>query len=145
MVKSSGSLQINEVNRGRIVGLWNGGSTYHEISTCIGVSLEAVSNIFNRLKIGSISPKKISGRPKKLDSNERENLKKTAMSDRRCPLQDLSKKFNIHFNTARTCLKEQGYMKKVALKKPLLTEFQRNSRFAWSKKIRESLKIFSKL
>jgi len=144
MGRSPGAKELDKFTRGRIIGRYETGQSQRKIAKDLGVANGTVFNVISRFNRGLISPSKRSGRPPKLDLETAKRLKLAAIQNRRFFVDDLGKKFGVCPNTVRKYLKEMGYRKRVAKKKPLLTEDQRTRRFQWAEKMWKKTKKFWK-
>ena len=114
------------------------GFTYSQISTHLpGVTERAVQYTCNTQ---IATPKKKSGRPAKLSSTEIDELEtyvKSSKAARRMSYKDLTKTLygdrpEIGVEAVKYALKKRGYSRRVALRKPPISEKNRVARLEWA-------------
>jgi transposase len=109
------------------------GKTYSEIATHLSVSEGAVQYTCN---IHKATPKKDGrGRPSKLSKEEVDDLVayvRRSQDTRRMTYQELGEVFGVHKDCIKRALRRRGYYRRVALRKPPISEKNRRLRLEWA-------------
>lgn len=132
------SSELTESERGQIIGLHKGGHSQRNISKIIDIPRSTIGDTIRRYKnkgITKSAPR--SGRPKKINGENKQLLKELAKENNHNSAEQLQKKFkevtNVQVST-KTLTKELhqiGIFSCIAAKKPLITETQRINRLNW--------------
>jgi transposase len=119
--------ELTQVERGKIIGFYESGQSYKQISDNIGCNKSTVCRIVKRfLSEGEITKRKRSGRPKLLSEKEEAFLAKRSLRDPKKTLHLLTeevnqyRKFRVSKTTVRRALIDQDLKGRVAARKPLL-------------------------
>lgn len=135
MPRTSGSLELTDFTRGRIVGQFEGGNSQREISARLNVPLSTVNRVivqFKKDKKTSVSPR--SGRPGP-SARQKRALVREILRNPEKSVDDVAISSNLSRRTVQRYLHSVGFYKRVAKKKPLLTKFQKKRRFDWSQEM----------
>lgn len=130
--------ELNEFERGKVIGLWIGGRTHEAISRVLKIPKSTITDTISRYKnLNNGLTAKRTGRPCSMNNDDRYNLSKIVKKNNRLSLEEIQQKFNssqdkkISAVTIRRNLHQIGINSRVSAPKPLLTEAQREKRLSW--------------
>jgi len=108
------------------------------LSKMLGTPLRTVQRDLRKIKQNiPLTRQKGSGRPRKLDANDRRRLIQLTLKDDMHSSKDIQKELllrgspSVHSSTVRRYLNRSGYFSFILKKKPLLTKGQKKKRVEW--------------
>ena len=129
---------LTEAERGQIIGLFKSGTTKTSISKTLGFPRTTVRRtIQNFLERKSLTTQPRSGRPKLLNFEHKQVLKRVVKQNNKKSAEQLKKLFNertgldVSTKTIRRNLHEINFFSRILTSKPLLTDWQRENRLNW--------------
>jgi len=132
--------QLTNFERGRIIGRWEAGESTHNIADALKHSQSQVARAikaFQEEGQTTIAPR--SGRPPILDERDIRQVKRITKKNRNKPIEQITDSINeslstsVSSTTVRNYLHEEGYYSRVALRKPFVSEKNRQKRLKWCK------------
>ena len=132
--------RIDSYKRGQIVALhrfahWS----QHQIAHTLQISRTTVRRIVHQSEHGEPrTPPRPKGRPPVCTTRKRSRLidrLRLSTENRRLPLDQLARLKHLHYDirTLRKALEKEGYSRRIARSKPLLTEKQKERRLQWAR------------
>jgi transposase len=132
--------RIDSYKRGQIVALhrfahWS----QHQIADTLQISRTTVRRIVHQSEHGEPrTPPRPKGRPPVCTTRKRSRLVdrlRLSTENRRLPLDQLARLEHLHYDirTLRKALEKEGYSRRIARSKPLLTEKQKERRLQWAR------------
>lgn len=129
---------LTESERGQIIGLYKGGGTVSNISKTLKFARTTVTRtIKNFLERDSVKELPRSGRPKHLNADYKNELKKIVKKENRKSAEQIKDQFNentglhVSTKTIRRSLHDLNIYSRVPVSKPLINEQQRINRLNW--------------
>ena len=124
--------------------LHNLGKSNKEIATILGCNASTVGRILTKFKnSGSFSPKKKSGRPKKITPNKEarivqlcEEYRKRPASEINAMMREEDPSFKVNDTAIRYYLRKNGLHGRICCRKPLLRPANKVKRYDWARKYR---------
>ena len=130
--------ELNEFERGQIIGLRIAGRTHEAIARILKVPKSTVTDtIVRHFDTNNGSSVKRAGRPLSMNDNDRCTLKRLVKKNNRSSLSEIHNNFQnlkdrkVSQDTIRKSLHQMGIHSRIAVPKPLLTEKQRENRLNW--------------
>jgi len=130
--------ELTSFERGEIVGLHKGQHNPSDISRILDIPRTTVNDVIRKWeKEGRTSPAPRSGRPPLLDEHDQRQLVRLVKEDRQQSLAQITENFNnlglknVSEVTIRRNLYELGYHGRAGVRKPLVSEVNRNRRNIW--------------
>jgi transposase len=134
--------RLDQYQRGRVIGLCEGGSSYREIGRIIGCDHKTVERLWKKVKKTDSSldlPRTPRGRA--TTSRQDRIIKRIHLKRPKSTAVSIAKELKVECgkkicsnNTIRNRLKECGLNGRVARHKPLITEVQATRRLLWAQK-----------
>jgi len=129
---------LTEAERGQIIGLFKSGTTKTSISKTLGFPRTTVRRtIQNFLERKSLTTQPRSGRPKLLNFEHKQVLKRVVKQNNKKSAEQLKKLFNertgldVSTKTIRRNLHKINFFSRIPTSKPLLTDRQGENRLNW--------------
>ena len=129
--------ELNEFERGQVIGLFIGGRTHEAIGRTLKIPKSTITDTISRYKNSNtgLTAKRV-GRPCSMNSNDRNKLSKIVKKNNRLSLDEFRQNFNssdkqISAVTIRRNLHQMGIYSQVSVPKPLLTESQHEKQLSW--------------
>jgi len=121
--------QLTDFERGRIIGRWETGESTRDIADALNHSQSQVSRAIKAfVEEGQTTIAPRSGRPPVLNDRDVRQVKRITKKNRNESLST-----SISSTTVRNYLHEEGYYSRVALRKPYVSEKNRQKRLKWCK------------
>ena len=134
-MKTPNSKQVDPFTRGRIIGRHESGVSNRQIGRDLGLNYQTVNNIVNQWKTqGHCDVKKRCGRPRKTSPRQQRALKREILRDRRATILEVASGSGLSQYAVRKVLRECGYRRRVARKKPMISLINKLKRYKWAKK-----------
>jgi hypothetical protein len=137
-VNSPRRRQLTDFERGEIVGAWKCSLTEQEISDVLKRPKPTVHTVIDKYKqFGRTTVARRKGKPRKLDHRAVRRLVNIVKEDRRQAVDEITEKFNTAMaistssKTIRRTLHENEFFGRAGLRKPLVTEKNRQERLKW--------------
>jgi transposase len=138
------ALKKNRENlRVSVHSLREAGFTWGKIAKQCGKTKDAVRKIYYRVvKNNDFKDKPRSGRPRKVGERERRILTRIVAKSKHKSVEVVRKQASVHHNivvskdTVRRCLNQSGFVARVKMKKPILTDRHKRARLNWAKERR---------
>lgn len=126
---------LSAEEKGRIIGMREGGMNCKDIAETLNVPWSTVSTILRNWRIHrTMESLKKTGRPRKLCALDVEELCIVVWTHRQESLLEIGSQVKVCRNTTHLYLRELGYNDRVVPKKPYLSDEYREERltFAWA-------------
>jgi transposase len=128
--------QLNDFEKGRICGLWEGKVPKKTIAKRLWFTLKTVKKPINRYKLtGACARKKGSGRPRNTSSKQNRLIVRTAIKNRKATSKEIKHQLNLDISskTIRRRLNEANITSCIAVKKPFISKTNLKKRLQWAK------------
>jgi transposase len=131
--------ELSEFDRGRIVGAHDAGMSERQIVEMYDFSKTTVHRVINDFEeYGITKPAPRSGRPPKLDDDDKSSLVQIVEKDHRAPLARITAQMrdvildDISERTIQRTLHTEGYFGRVGVRKPFVSDTNRIKRLEWA-------------
>lgn len=131
--------ELSEFERGQIVGAHHAGMTERSIAEMYGFAKSTVNRVINDFeKRGLTKPPPMSGRLPKLKESDKSRLTELVEENHLASLSEITAQFrdlildDVSESTIRRALHEEGYFGRVGLRKPFISEVNRERRLQWA-------------
>ena len=119
--------ELSPARKNKFIGAVIAGKRIAEAARIFDIKDPTARSIWKKYKkMGSAKNLARSGRPEKLSDRDKRLLIKTTRKERRTPFGELRNKLGLQVGetTVRTILAQAGYHRRVARKKPFLSQIQ---------------------
>jgi transposase len=130
--------ELTDFERGEIIGAWKCGFSEKAIGDTLGRPKSTVHNVINKYKeFGQTTVAARSGRPQKLDDRAIRRLVNIVKENRQQAVNEITEKFNtamsvsVSSRTVQRTLHESGFYGRAGLRKPFISEENRQKRVKW--------------
>lgn len=132
--------ELTEFERGEIVGAHRCGKSQLEIAEIFGFARTTVQRVIKQFEENGLTkPAPRSGRPPKLDDNDKIRLAKLVEENHHTSLAEITDKMrdilldDISERTIQRALHEEGYFGRVGLRKPFISDVNKKKRLSWAR------------